>query len=803
MTGLLQDVRHGFRQFARQPGLWALAVLTLSLGIGANATIFSIVRGILLKPLFLFDQSRDVVMWSAHPAQGRERQSASTVEFEEWRANVKAFERLVGVQGATRTITGDEGEPERIYAALVTDGFFEYFSSGAVLGRVFEKREFERGQHQVAVLSYPFWQRRYASSPAVIGKTVKLGAEVYTIIGVAKREFWFPTADTNVWIPYVAPVDREAQLARDLDLIGRLNPGATRAQAQQEVNAIEAQLAAWYPETHKGWQASVESPLGHIYPNDRIAIGLIHAIALGVLIIACSNLAILLLARAVMRQKEMAIRQSLGAARARLIRQAFFESLWLAVPAAVFGVVMAKWSAEILVRQFPTMNVPVPDQVIDWTVIAFTSGIALVSVLIFGLAPAWQGSRQNLTNGLRESGARSGASRKSRRLSRVFVIAQAALALALVYVAVLAAKGINSLRDLKPGFDATNVISARMSPAKWRYASNEDASRFFENVVRELRATPGVESAAAITVVPKVQGDGVATTFTPEDRGAAEEAKKPFGLYAVVTPGALETLKIPLLRGRTIEERDGKDGERVAVINQMMAKTYWPDSDPIGKRVRLDALKASFTVVGITGDIRSLDPRTPTRPKFYIPLAQNPARTMSVVIRTAGAPDQLIGGVRAAVRRVDREEPADIQTIEAQIDRNIEGGRTFGKMVLVFGGLALFMAAMGLFCLLSYSVTARLPEIGLRMALGAARSDVVRLIVLDCVKMLAIGVSIGLVLSFALGKVITSLLTDVSALDPMLISGSLACLAIAGAAAAFLPARRAASTDPAIVLRNE
>lgn len=609
----------------------------------------------------------------------------------------------------------------------------------------------------------------------------------------------------QIWVPLLTGGGPDDWRSRHLIVLGRLRPSVGRAEAQQEINAVAARLATVRPETNAGWTVEVLPPYeGLIYPNERAAIRLLYFLGAGVLLIACANVANLLLVRAVGRRREIAIRQALGARRGRLLRMAVAEGAWLAIPAGLLGLLAAAWCGDLLVKAFPNAELKATKQVIDWTVVGFTLGVSLASVLAFSLAPCWQGATLRLSEALQAAGTRTGLARRSRRLARVFAVVQMALAFALVATAVVTIKGTITLRHLDPGFQTANMAMLSASPAAWRYGTAAEAQPYYEELLRRVRAAPGVESAGALRAVPHVQGDGTPTTFLAEGRPEPPPGEQSFGAYVQATPSALETLRIPILSGRGIQPADTPGAQRVVVVNQTAARRLWPSQPVEGRRVRLDALAGEwFTVVGVCRDAKRSNPVLPPQPLFYVALAQNPRRAMTVVARLSGPPAAILPALRQAARETDPEEPFRLTTVEEEMYRGLGSIRTFTAMLGVMGALALYLAAMGLFCLLSHQVAQQLPEIGIRMALGARPADIIGQVSGQALRVVAAGGALGLLLAYAAGRALASLIPDLKPADPGLLALAMLVLALAATLACWAPARRAASAEPAKILRSE
>jgi len=802
MTGFLEDLRYGLRQWRRWPGSWLLCVLVLSLGIGANATIYTTIRGILLAPIAAITGEGSVVLWTAQPLQGRDRVPASVAEFHDWREQARSFQTLQASRRRAYTVTGGS-EAERLNAAEVSCGFFEAIRGRIALGRGFESGDCAPGRGRLVVLSDALWRSRFQSDRDVAGKTLLLDGASYTIAGVADAAVWYPSTQTRLWTALADDRSQAARLRRNVNVLGTLKTGVTLAQANQEMEAIARRLGEQHPDTNAGWTAAVHSPYrGWVTNNDRLAVVLVFVVSGAVLLIACSNVASLLVTRALARRRETAVRLALGAARWRLVRQAFAESLWLALPAGIAGLLAASWTANLVIHSF-NFETRLPERLVDWQVAAFTMTVALVSTVLFGMAPAIQAARPEVASVLQESGVRSSASLRKRRLATGLVVAQVALASALLAFGGVLFKSMMALHRMNPGYQTKNMVMIGTTAAAWKYTPAE-VRGYFEELSRRLKDAPGVEAAGGFSAVPTVEGDGVPTAVVIDGKPESAAADRPTAFFFTVTHGALETLRIPILRGRSIAASDAVHAPRVAVVSQAMANRHWPNQDPIGQRLRADALGEGWhIVIGVAADVKPVDRSQAARAQFYVAQSQRPVSDLTFLVRTRTGAGDLLPSIRQAVRAFDPEQPAVFDTLEAEHYRDLRGGRAFLGILGVLAGVALLMSAAGLYGVLSHLAGQRIPEIGIRMALGATPAAATRLIVADGARIAAIGLAIGLACAIALGRAASSMLFDVSAWDPPAMVAAGVVLALATAAACLRPARLAASANPASILRGE
>ncbi len=802
-TGFPEDFRYAARQFARSPAWRLMAVLVLGLGVGANTTIFTTIRAIIFAPIAAVTTDRSVVLLSLNEKQGVDRAGSTLADFLDWRRLSTSFETLTAFEGRTFTVTG-AGEAERLQGVSVSPGCFEVINAAMGIGRMLRADESEPGQAPVLVLSDAFWRRRFAADPAVLGRSIQLDGVAYTVVGVAGAKVWFPSTSTQFWTPLILDLSGDRGSRRSLDVLGKLKPGVSLDRANQELTAIAGRLVQERPATNAGWSVRAVEPYdGLIDDNDRLAVFLSFAVAACVLLIACSNVANLLLVRALAREREIAVRLALGASRWRLIRLHLAESLLLAVPAAALGVLLSAWTAELIVYSF-NFQAQLPDSLVDARVTGFALLAALGSALLFSLAPAWHAARQQLSIPLREGGARSAGSPGRRRLARSLVTVQVALALALVTFSGLIIRSMLALHHQSPGYQTRNMITIGVRAAPWKHRTEAQFRAYFEEMLRALGAAPGVEAIAGFSVVPTVGGDGEPTTFAIEGRPTPPAGERPSTHLLTVTPGAFETLRLPILRGRGFTLADTDSKPRVVVVSQGMARQFWRGGEALGHRIRIEAAgEDRFTIVGVTRDVTPVVRLRSPRPQVYVAWTQRPVRELTLVARTGADPAAVLPDLQRTLRALDPEQPARFDTIEEENYRDLRGGRAFTGILIALGLLAVVLCGVGLFGLLAHSVRQRLPEIGLRAALGATRADVLKLVFGFGLRVAGAGFALGLAAALALGRLASSLLLDVSPADPLTFLSASALLALVVLLACYGPARFAARTDPATVLRNE
>jgi putative ABC transport system permease protein len=803
MGSFWQDVVVARRSLARQGGLWALAVLALAAGVGVNSSVYALLRSIFDRPFQALKVPNTVMMLASNPQQGRERRPVTRAEFRYWREHSTSYALLAAYDQESYSIGGEPGA-ERVQGIRVTPDFFPLIGARTQLGRLFDAREYQAGDNRVVILTHDFWKRRFAPDRGIAGQTIRLDGESYLVAGVAAEGMWWPTAKAQMWLPMAQTNDEGLDRKREVSVIAALKKGVDSGQAQAEMNGMMTTLARLYPEASGDWKVSVLTPSDALFSqNDRIARPLLLVLAGCVLLLACANVANLLLVRSIGRRREIAIRKSMGAGIGSLARQIAAEALWLAVPACVAGVLFAEWSVPLLLKGFPGLDLQVPKNAVDYGVIAFTATIAIASIFIFSLAPLWQGQRTSIAEAIRSTGARTGADRRTRRLSSVFVVAQAALAMGLVGSAILVAEAMHKAVYLNPGFNVKNVAQVRADLARSRYPTEQSTVSYFEEAVRRASAVPGVRSAAAISMVPYIDGNGVNTACATENM-VEREAKLPQCGVIAVTPGALATLELPLVRGRAIEPGDTAAAPPVVVVNEAAVRRLWKGADPIGRRVRLVEFgNRWFTVAGVAGDVKRINLRQPVGSMFFVAAAQVPFRSMAVIARTDMPAETVAGGLRSAIQSVDIEEPLVANTLEAEQFRNIQGGVTFAGLLCAMGALSLFLAAVGLFSLLAYQVWDRSRDIGLRIALGASQRDITARVGAQVLTLTIPGLVLGALLSIVLGKRLEGVLYGVTVTQPLVLGGAVGLLLATALLAAIVPARRAACVDPAIALRQE
>ena len=805
MAELWQDIRYGLRVLAKSPGFTAAAVVVLALGIGANTAIFSVVNAVLLKSLPFRDADRIVSVPHVPPQDifpGMKTFSVSPANYYDWKAQNDVFERMSIYVDGSAILTGT-GRPESLATGFVSSEFFAVLGVQPLLGRLFADGDDEPGRN-VAVLSEELWKSRFGGSPSAVGAAMVVNGQSYTVVGVVPKGLAYP-AGMQMWVPLVfSPEMRAVRGMHDFLVLARLKKGTTLAGARAQMNAISARLEAAYPKDDKGWGAAViplhEDLVGDVRPALLVLLGAVGC----VLLIACANVANLVLARTLGRRKEIAVRAALGASRARIVRQLFAETTILALAGGILGIAVAMAGVGLLLSSFLGEHMPRASEIrVDAPVLAFTFGIALVTGMLAGMIPAWRLTREDPNEALKQGG-RADADAGSPIARSALVVAEVALALVLLIGAGLLVRSLGRLRGVNPGFDPRHVLSAYVSLPEGKYSTPEARKAFFERAIERVRALPGVESAGAMNTIPLTDG-GSTQPIAVEGRPAASLAEQPEVAVRVLAPGTLKTLGIRLVRGRDFTAADDGRAPAAILVSEALARRFWPGEDAVGKRLTLTFYPGVVReVVGVVGDVK-LRGLAQTQPldALYAPHAQMPRDTMSLLVRTAQDPRSVAGALEAAVHAIDPEQPVeDVKTMEEQLGSSLAHARFNMLLLAVFAGLALLLSAVGIYSVLSYNVRRRTREIGIRMALGADGQNVVRLVVLDGMRPALIGLAIGLAASLALGRALESLVFGIRATDPLTFAVVTALLALVALTACALPAWRASRVEPTAALQE-
>ena len=811
MDIFLRDLRYAARTLIKNPAFTAVAVLSIALGIGANTTVFSVINAVLLKSLPYKDPGSLVLIWgdSRNETTLAKRNQVSATDVADFRSQSTVFEDVATYAGWFPLMSGGT-EPERVQGIQVGDGFFKIMQGQPLLGRVFTPEEQQDGNDFVIVLGYGLWQRRFNGDSGIVGKTIQLSGRPYNIVGVMGPDFKpLPSSlvspEGQFYRPVAEAYNNDARDERHLRAIARLKPGVTIEQARNEINVIAQRLEKEYPQTNHERGAHVVSITEDLVGAIRPTLLMVFGAVIFVLLVACANVANLLLARSTVRYREITIRAAIGAARGQLVRQLLTESLLLSLAAGVLGLLFAAWGTSLVASFGDKIHPLFQNTHIDLRVLGFTFVVSVLTGVIFGLAPALQISKPNLAESLKDSGRGRGGSSRN-RLRSALVVSEIALTLVLLVCAGLLTKTIVRLRNVDTGFNARNILSMNIGLPSIKYPKPENQVAFFKDVTDRISSLPGVKAAGVTSVLPlsaNFDGRGLMVEDLPRPRGQEISVD----LY-VTTPGYLRAMEIPLVKGRLISEQDTTDAAKVALINTTMATQLWPNQDSLGKRIKFPGNEKNpqpwRTVVGVVSDVAqyALDTKPPMQ--MYLPHAQFPTSFNNVVVKTETDPMSIVAAIRREVLAVDKEQAIfNITTLEQLHAESILVRRFFMFLLLVFAGLALILAGVGIYGVMSYVATQRTHEIGIRMALGAQTRDVLKLIIGNGLALTLIGVSAGLAGAFALTRLMASLLFGVTATDAttfITVSAGLIAIALL---ACYLPARRATRIDPLVALRYE
>jgi putative ABC transport system permease protein len=813
METFWQDIRYGVRMLLKAPSVSIVATIALALGIGANTAIFSVVNAVLLRPLPFVHSEQLMNLWETDQTRGYVRGAASYPNFVDWREQNHVFEHVASYHQNDYVLTG-RGESARLQGAVVSADLFPLLGVSPMIGRTFLPDEDKPGESgRVVLLSQELFQKRFNSDPNAVGQSMVLDGRNFTIVGVMPQAFQFPIQNDPVELWTTVAVDREGKEpiteergAHYMNVIARLKPGVSREQAQAEMTAISARLEQQYPDKdlHKGSgvEPSLEALVGDIRPALLILLGAVGC----VLLIACANVANLLLARAMTRHKEMAIRSALGASRMRVVRQLLTESVLLSLAGGALGLVLAVWWSDLLVA-LGKQNIPRALQVgLDWRVLAFTFVVSILTGVVFGLVPALHSSKTELTESLKEGGRGSGEGARRNRTRGVLVVSELAIAVVLLVGAGLLIQSLWRLRQVSPGFDSQNLLTFVVGIPEVKYPTAKQA-QFYHDLVARVESLPGVRSASSIIPLP-LSGDLFRISFETEGRPMAK-GDLPSADFFSIGGDYFKTLGVSMLKGRAFSERDGEKAPGVVIVNQAFAQKFFPSEDPLGKRIKpgisTDENKPDWReIVGVVADVRNRNLSSELRPGYFVPAAQIPFNQMTMVVRTTGDPHSLITAVQNEVHSMDKELPVfSVKTMDEYISATVAAPRFNATLLLIFAAVALVLTIVGLYGVMSYSVAQRTNEIGIRMALGAQTRDVLRLIVAQGFKLVLLGLAIGLAGAFALMRVISSLLFGVTTKDPLTFAAVAVLLALVALLACYIPARRATRLDPLSALRYE
>jgi putative ABC transport system permease protein len=805
LEGLLQDIRYGLRMLLKHKGFSAVAILALGLGIGANTAIFSLVNGVLLRPLPFPNAERIVYFEGKNPAAGISDSNISYLDFIDWSQQTDVFASTAAYWVGTADLSGNGAEPEAVPRAGVTPGFFSVLGVQPVLGRAILPEDdrpasFNEGRGIVAIISYGLWKRRFGSDPAIIGKQVVMKSRPLTVIGVMPRGFEYPE-QTQIWVNSAVNLSEEPRDNRAWEAIARLKPNVDLKQAQTRVSAINAQLDKQFHETNKGWDATLwtlhERLVREVKPS---LLALLGAVGL-VLLIACANVANLLLARSAARQKEIAIRAAMGASRMRVLRQMLTESILLSAIGGIAGVFLSIWLTGVLMSMLPEGGPRLAHVGIDYRVLAFAFGLSALTGILFGIVPALQASKLDVTSALKEGGRSAEGHRRTSARS-LLLIGEVGLSLMLLVGAGLLIKSFLRLQEIRPGFNPRNVLIANLALPYPKY-QYEQFEEFFRRLTERLEAAPGVQAAGGSINLPlNASGYALGRGFIPEGRPLTVDENRD-AMFSAITGDYFRALQIPLLSGRTFDLRDNADAPKVVIVNETIAKRHFGSpAEAIGKRLSIwHDEKFMREIVGVVGDTKTDSLTAEGSAQIYVPNSQAKFNLMGLVIRTAGDPAAFATILRHEVQALDKDQPIyKVRTMDEVVANSLGTRRVSMQLFAVFGCAALLLAALGIYGVMAYSVAQRTQEIGIRMALGAQRSDVLGLVVRQGMTLAAIGVVAGLAGAFSLTRVMASLLFNVRPDDPTTYLAISFLLITVAFLACYLPARRAAKLDPMIAL---
>jgi putative ABC transport system permease protein len=811
METFVQDLRYAVRSCLRAPVFAAVAIVALALGIGANTAIFTIVHAALIERLPYHEPDRLVAIWETNARRPGRSNTVAPANFIRWGERAAALDSLAAF-AETRINLTDAGEPEELVAQVVTASYFPVLGVSPMLGRVFTPAESADPESSAVILSHALWQRRFGSDPSMVGRAIRLNGSPRTVVGVMPPGFrLFLRAGSlvgkpaDLWVPYVLPANARVPRGRYLSTIARLKPGVSIDAARAQMNALAASLTEELPEFDTGWAIKVVPLHDELSGELRPALLVLSGAVAFVLLIACANVANLLLARGAVRQREMAIRAALGAARTRVMRQLLTESLVLGLVGGAAGLLVAQWCLAVLVAISPIDLTSLGHIELSYPVLAFTAAVAILTAVICGFAPAFEGSRTDVQETLKDGARQAGAGVRHRRLRQTFVVAEIALAVVLLVGAGLMLRSFDSLSRSGTGFDATNVLTMRMQLPVAKYRRDGDRIRFFSQLTARVADIPGVRAAGVVSYLP-LAGLGAATGFTIEGEPPPAPGQDHVCDVSVCDNGYFRALNVRLLRGRLFSEREMVERSNVVVVNEALVRQYFPHEDPLGKRLTIEMTDPNVPteIIGVVADIKIVDLATPARPSTYWPHPQLAYNAMTLTVRTASDPQSFAAAVERQVHQIDKDEPvSDVRTMEAWVSRSLAQSR-FNSMVLaVFAGLALLLAAIGIYGVMSYAVSQRTSEIGIRLAIGADEWMILKLIVGNGIRLAAIGLGTGIALALVLTHTLTSLLFGTTPTDPLTFAAVIAVLAGVALLATYLPARRASRIAPVEALRSQ
>jgi len=804
MNAILNDLRHGVRLLLRSPGFSFVAVATLAIGIGANTAIFSVVNTLLIQRLPYTDADRLVIVWEHNLPRDRKNNVVSPGNFIHWREMNRVFEDIAAV-GMTfnLTLTG-HGEPVEIPFQYVSAAFFPIVGVQPQAGRWFTNEEDRPGTRSV-IISDRLWRTRLDSDPGILDRALTVQGQSYSVVGIMPPGFSFLDKTVDMWVPVGFPADARTPRGRWIMTVARLKPGVSVQQAQQDMGRVAAELTAKFPDFNTGWTARVvpvrEQLTGDVRPALFVMLGAVGF----VLLIACANVANLLLARATSRQRELAVRAALGADRGRLIRQLMAESLILAVSGGVAGLALAWWGLQVL-RAFVAEQIPIQrlEMVgVDRYVLAFTLVASVLSGLLFGLVPALTAAGSRLNDSLKEGG-RTGSGARGKRARSAFVVVEIALALVLLVGAGLLVRSFVRLMDVDAGFETARTVTMRLSLPGARYREDARAIQFYQQLFESIDRLPGVQASGGVSFLPLAKL-GSATSYTVVGQPLPPMGQEPVADVRVITNQYFKSMGIPLVRGRLFDERSSGDAQNKVIVNEALVRRHWPGEDPIGKRIKISwSDDREDEIVGVVGNVRHSGLDAEARSTTYWPYARNPYAAMTVTVRTTGDAASVVSAIRGIVRDRDPDlAVADIKTMDQVVSRSVAQRRLMMVMLGIFAAAALLLSAVGIYGVIAYGVTQRTQEIGIRLALGAQRADVLKMIVGQAAWLSVVGIAFGAAGALLLTRLMTDLLFQVKPFDPVTFAAVACGLVLVALLAGYVPGRRATRVDPVVALRAE
>jgi putative ABC transport system permease protein len=811
MRVILQDLHYALRLFARSPGFTAVAVVTLALGIGANTAIFTVVNAILIERLPYREPARLVAVGEETVRRPGTMNSIGPFNLVRWKERTTTLQDIAAYFDGTTTLVGD-GAPEELVVRMVTPNFFDLLGAGPIAGRTFAADEGSEELSDVAMISHGVWQRRFGGDASVVGQSIRLNGRPVEVIGVMPDSFSFFVRDLSftsrppdVWQPFVLGARHREWQGRYMGAVARLRDGTTLDQARAEMAGIGAALASEFPQFDTGWTVMLRPLRDARTGGVRQALLVLSGAVACVLLIACANVANLLLARGASRQRELVVRRALGASRLRIAAQLLTETVALALLGGAAGMLVAEWGLDLLVAISPASLTELGPIRVNYTVLAFTAAVSMVTAVVAGLAFAIEGSRADL-HGVGVAAWQVGVSQRHRRLRHAFVIGEIALAVVLLVAGGLMLRSFARIRAVDPGFASSNVLTARVALPTHKYSTTEQRLTFFRDAVNRVRALPGVDAAGAVNCVP-LSGLCAATSFTIVGRPQPPPGQLPVTEVRVSDEGYFQAMRIALLKGRLFSEQETRQNMHVVVVNETLARQYFSEEDPLGQRLDISMgppPRRATQIIGVVADVRLSALQTPARPTAYWPHAQLDYPAMTLTVRTASEPAALAPALERIVQSLDQEQPlSDVRTMDQWVERALSPQRFNTVLLMTFAGVAILLAAVGIYGVMSYTVSRLTPEIGLRLALGALQRDIVRMVMTGAIRLSLAGLALGVGLAFLLRATLNRLLYETESTDVVTFAGVIVVLGAVAVLASYLPARRAARTEPVQALRSE